>query len=77
MVISNPAPRFTASLLSYRSQAATIPSAASRAWRNSREAAPVPHTTIFDSPRSRASTHLRMSAGMTWEVWRSKLSPGP
>jgi hypothetical protein len=77
MRISNPAPRLTGSLFSYLSDATTIPSAASRACRNSREADPSPQTTIDPAPFSRASMHLRIKAGTTWLVLGSKLSFGP
>jgi len=36
----------------------------------------VPQTATSGAPLSLASWTLRMSAGMTWEVSRSKLSPG-
>ena len=51
--------------------------AASRTNRNSREALPVPQTSMNGCPASRASTALRISAGITWLDSGSKLSPGP
>ena len=38
---------------------------------------PSPHNTTLSSPRSFASTHFLINAGITCEVCMSKLSPGP
>src|SRR5882724_3519701 len=77
MLTSMPEPRLTGSGSSYCSAASTMASAASSTYKNSREACPVPHTTISCCPPSTASRHLRISAGMTCEVSGAKLSPGP
>ena len=50
--------------------------AQSSTQRNSREAAPVPHTTYLGSC-SFASTNFLMRAGMTWDLSGLKLSRGP
>ena len=54
-----------------------MPSAASSTYRNSRVGEPSPHSTTSLSPRSRALTNLRIIAGITCDVCRSKLSRGP
>ncbi len=66
MVISIPLPKLTGSPPSYDSVASTMPSAASLTNKNSRDALPVPHTSMCPLPSSRASITFRMSAGMTW-----------
>src|SRR5919201_135545 len=77
MEISKPAPMFTGSGALYRSAASAIASAQSSTYRNSRVAFPVPQQTTSRVPRSAASTHLRISAGMTCDDAGSKLSCGP
>ena len=52
-------------VLSILNHDCAIASAASRTKRNSREAVPVPQTSMWLWPASRASTTLRMSAGIT------------
>ena len=46
-------------------------------YKNSRDADPVPHAVTSLRPALRASTNLRISAGITCEDCRSKLSRGP
>ena len=43
----------------------------------SRRGVPDPHTGTDAAPVSLASWNLRIRAGNTWELARSKLSPGP
>src|ERR1051326_4837328 len=65
MLISRPEPRFIGSGESYFSTDAISPSAQSSTYRNSLLAEPVPQAGTDLSPRRRASTHLRISAGIT------------
>src|SRR5580692_47674 len=76
-LISSPDPKFTSSGFSYFSAAVTIASAASSTYKNSRVALPVPHAVISAALAFFASQHFRISAGITWELSRSKLSRGP
>ena len=51
--------------------------ARSSTWRNSRRGRPLPQTDTSAAPDSFASWNLRISAGSTCELFRSKLSFGP
>src|SRR5207247_3722357 len=75
--ISVPVPTLTGSMPSKCSVASTIASPQSSTYRNSRVADPSPPQVISSAPCSFASRHLRMSAGITCDDSRSKLSPGP
>ena len=77
MAISCPDPMLIGSAPLNRSTASAIASAASSTYRNSRVAAPLPHTSTAGRPASCASTNFRIRAGMTWHERGSKLSPGP
>ena len=76
--ISNPAPMFTGSLAVVAlGRAARSPRRQSSTYRNSRVALPSPQTSTCGAPPSAASTHFRISAGITCELSGSKLSPRP